>query len=443
VAKLSLIIALLFSVNFAAHAEADTLKPLNLLLESNFHKLSPSEQKSYIKKVKANLVEFEKRYNQDYGYAQNGFNFFKLNEAFADDSVYGSQCVIGGLERTTYKNADGRFICPTSGRSCGAPAANGFKCGKIFAEVCVDRTHPETISKSCAEAFDKLDAAKKKINYDSFKTVVENYYKDVCSTPTAKQKEACDYLDKQMKYLAADNGQKSNEVAKCKEDAEQNRFGRIVTDSTAGIWQHSSPCQTLDPEFHWNDTECKITSFSIDEADYSFDFPIGEAKVGVDKRSTTDIAKDLGKQIRKALDEKKMCPAKDPKKEYPRKDKDGKCDDSEMARTAFGEQMRTILTGYQRVNPENLCNVFWSFDTDSKCHIINARLDVYKTISDFNNEDEAAAQKIPMDLTEDQYEKSTDKRIVWDKVDKLLKEHKLCQQTAVTAPPAKPAAAAK
>lgn len=159
---------------------------VRLLPISRFKSLSTQHQKTYLTELRQALVNFEKSLN-----SKTKFSMFSLFPTA--HAGWNNKCVIGGVIRST-----GTSLCPTHGRSC-EDKEDGFMCGLIFGNTCIDRLPIEDISDRCLNYSKPVDTEK----YQAIKEEYESLIDEVCSETNEKTQNPCEVVKRRITEIRA------------------------------------------------------------------------------------------------------------------------------------------------------------------------------------------------------------------------------------------------
>lgn len=157
-------------------AKASKAKPKQALVSTAVFKTwSKKKQANYLLRVRFALVEFE-RANLKFTELALNDSFWRqyaqfLPEALAEGT--GSLCMVGGRQRDMVNGK-----CPTWGYACSGASDEGYKCGVIWGNICVDRkdgADGKGISERCEIAYANANP-KPAVNYEAVKADFEEVY---------------------------------------------------------------------------------------------------------------------------------------------------------------------------------------------------------------------------------------------------------------------------
>lgn len=166
-------------------------KKLPLLTVAQYKKLSTNNRKLYVRYMRAAWVSFEKNYVLSQKMPVVWFQSLLWESAYAAER----KCVIGGVVLDTVSNK-----CPTRNNPCeGQP--NSFKCGEIFASVCVSREPISDLSKRCS---DEAGAIPSPEEFEKLSLKIKGDYDALCASGPIQSNtsDGCTFLAQRLSGAA-------------------------------------------------------------------------------------------------------------------------------------------------------------------------------------------------------------------------------------------------
>lgn len=195
--KFAITLTFILSIHFQSFAKKAELS-FEVLATPTFENMPEDLRKEYVQEIRKTWVEFENIYNNKNAPVSSVWKNIFIETANAADQM----CIVGGNLLTAINN-NGKFSCPTRTKPCKDEMADGFRCGAIFGEKCIDRNPIADISKRCLEA--APSTALKKTEYERMLKNLAVDFNSICNEKSAiASKDGCKFLATKFNRITKD-----------------------------------------------------------------------------------------------------------------------------------------------------------------------------------------------------------------------------------------------